>query len=114
LRRPLFSATRRPPPPPAPIRHEAPPPAPPEPPALTLVGVVADQRGALAFVKTRSPANTRSLRRGDDIEGWRLVEIGSRSIVLEREARKFTVALFTRRSLHSKVAAAPPRSSGGD
>lgn len=114
LRRPLFSATRRPPPPPAPIRHETPPPAPPEPPALTLVGVVADQRGMRAFVKSGTPAKTRSLSWGDDVDGWKVVEIAARRIVLEREARKFTIALFARRSLHSKIAATPTRSSSGD
>lgn len=115
LQRPLFAATRRPPPPPAPVIREDPPPAPPEPPALTLMGVVTDQRGTHAFVKSGSPTKTRSLSLGDDVEGWKVVEIAPRRIVLERETRKFAVALFTRRSGPSRIASTPPlRPSSGD
>lgn len=95
LRRPLFSASRRPPPPPptAALRDEAPPP-PPEPPRLTLMGVVTDWSGARALVKTGPPIRMRSLRRDDEIEGWRVVEIAPRRVVFGRDARRHVVALF--------------------
>ena len=96
LQRPLFSATRRPPPPaPAPMPREAPPPAPPEPPSLMLLGVVTDEQGARALVRPNPTAKIRSLRRGDEIEGWRVVEIGRQRIVIGRDARTSTVAMFT-------------------
>jgi len=111
IQRPLFSATRRPPPPPAPVRHEAPPPPPPEPPSFTLEGVVTDRRGTHAFVKSGPPTKIRSLWRGDEVEGWKVVEIASQRIVLERGASQFAVALFARRSRSSKT---PPRPSSGN
>jgi hypothetical protein len=95
VQRPLFAATRRPPAPPALIRHEAPPPPPPGPPSLTLVGVLIDAQGARALVRPNPTAKIRSLRRGDEIEGWTVVEIGRQRIVIGRDARTSAVAMFT-------------------
>lgn len=109
LRRPLFSATRRPPSPiAAPIRREPPPP--PEPPHFTLVGVVTDERGARALVKISPTAKIRGLRRGDEIDGWTVVEVGPRRIVIGRDARTSAVALFDSKSRPAKTASTRPSS----
>lgn len=110
LRRPLFAATRRPPPPAAAPSREAasPPPPPPSPPSLTLVGVVNDEKGQRAFVKAGPPAKVRSLQRGDEIEGWRVLEITAQRVLFERDARIHAVALFSPRSHSSRIASMPP------
>nr|WP_024881667.1 MULTISPECIES: hypothetical protein [unclassified Methylosinus]OAI26233.1 hypothetical protein A1351_02035 [Methylosinus sp. R-45379]TDX60033.1 general secretion pathway protein N [Methylosinus sp. sav-2] len=108
LQRPLFAATRRPPAPAAAPSRETPPPPPPSPPSLTLVGVVNDEKGHRAIVETGLPAKVRSLQRGDEIEGWRVLEIAAQRIVFERNARIHAVALFLPRSHSSRIASTPP------
>lgn len=112
LQRPLFAATRRPPAPAAAPSRETPPPPPPSPPSLTLVGVVKDEKGHRAIVETGQPAKARSLRPGDEIEGWRVLEIASQRIVFERSARLHAVALFAPRSHSSRIASTPPPLDG--
>ncbi|WP_051948975.1 hypothetical protein [Methylosinus sp. PW1] len=95
LRRPLFSATRRPPPsPPAVVHREAPPPPPPDPPPLTLVGVLADDQGPRAFVRTSPTAKIRILRQGEQVESWTVVEIWPQRIVIGRDTRTSVVSMF--------------------
>jgi hypothetical protein len=58
------------------------------------MGVVTDWSGARALVKTGPPIRMRSLRRDDEIEGWRVVDIAPRRVVFGRDARRHVVALF--------------------
>jgi general secretion pathway protein N len=93
--RPLFSASRLPPAlPPAPaarVRREPSRP-PPAPPALTLVGVVLDAEEARAVVRTGT-AIIRA-RIGDDIGGWTVTAIEPRRLLITRDDRSVSFALF--------------------
>jgi hypothetical protein len=97
--RPLFAPTRRPPPPP---RVEAEPePAPVEvkavavvePPPFDLVGAVIGPDKAFALLRNKSTSQVIRLRSGEDAEGWRVGEIGPRSVALERDGRRESLAL---------------------
>lgn len=94
--RPLFAPGRRPPPPPPPI-VAAPPPAPPPvpPPALVVLGIVDDGDGAQAMVRSASSDKILRARLGDDVEGWKVTQIDSRSVVLSHDVRSVTFAMFT-------------------
>jgi hypothetical protein len=81
--RPLFAPGRRPPAPPPPI-VAAPPPAPPPvpPPALVVLGIVDDGDVAQAMMRSTSSDKILRARLGDDVEGWKVTQIDSRSLVL--------------------------------
>jgi general secretion pathway protein N len=93
--RPLFSASRRPPALPpataAPVRRERSR-VPPAPPPLILVGVVLDAEEARAVVR----AGTAIIRAriGDDIGGWTVTAIEPRRLVISRDDRSVSFALF--------------------
>ena len=98
--RPLFAPTRRPPPPPH--VEAAPEPAPvevkavavvAEPPPFDLVGAVVGQGTAFALLRNKTTNEVRRLRPGEDDEGWRVGEIGLRSVALERDGRRESLAL---------------------
>ena len=93
--RPLFSPSRRPPaaPPPTVVVRAEPTPPPPAP-SLTLFGVVADQDGAHAVVRTASADRTVRVRIGDEIEGWKVEKIESRRLVLSLDGRSAVFTLF--------------------
>jgi hypothetical protein len=93
LRRPLFSATRRPPP--AVVHREPPPAPPPDPPPLVLVGVLADDQGPRAFVRTSPTAKIRILRQGEQFESWTVVEIRPQRMVIGRDTRTSVVTMFS-------------------
>ena len=91
LERPLFHPDRRP-------WVEAPaagiPAAPPaEAPAWSLLGTALD--GARSSALVRSPTLPRPvlLRRGDSLEGWRVQAILRGRVLLERDGRRFELAL---------------------
>ncbi len=98
--RPLFASTRRPPPPP---RVEAAPEPGPvelkavavvvEPPPFDLVGAVVGQGTAFALLRNKTTNEVVRLRPGEDAEGWRVGEIGVRSVSLERDGRHESLAL---------------------
>jgi hypothetical protein len=97
--RPLFASTRRRPiPPPAPIakQEEAPPPSPPaEPPTVALLGTVLSLNKTQSFALVR-PAQTNKTQHvsvGDEIETWKIAEIGARQIVLSLNDRLVTIKL---------------------
>jgi hypothetical protein len=98
--KPLFAPTRRPPAPPPPpppaVVRQAPPPPPPQPPALTFFGVVSEADGARALVRGPSNESLR-LRIGDEVEGWSVIEIDRRRLVLSLGERSETFSLFERR-----------------
>lgn len=95
--RPLFSPARRLPAAPEP---EPPPPvaAAPEPwapvPVLVLFGIVADQDGARAIVRTGASSGILRLRVGDTIEGWTVADIGRRDVTLRLGDRSESFGLF--------------------
>lgn len=95
LQRPLFSVTRRPPPPPPAVVHREAPPPPPDPPPLVLVGVLADDQGPRAFVRTSPTAKIRILRQGEQVERWTVVEIRSQRMVIGRDTRTSVVTMFS-------------------
>ena len=94
--RPLFAPNRRrlPPPPPA---VEAPPPPPPpvRPPALVVLGIVADGDGVQAMIRSAASDKILRVRIDDDVEGWKVTQIESRSVVLSHDERSVTFAMFT-------------------
>ena len=93
--RPLFSPTRRPTPPP-------PPPPPevaafavvPQPPNLQLFGIVVDDEGARAIVRSSNEKVDR-VQIGDDIGGWKVSQIEGRRLVLSLDGRFATFTLFS-------------------
>jgi len=93
--RPLFSPTRRPTPPPPP-----PPPEQPavavvaQPPNLTLVGIVVDDEGARAIIRSSATTADR-VQIGDDIAGWKVAQIDGRKMVLALDGRFATFTLFS-------------------
>jgi general secretion pathway protein N len=70
--RPLFSPTRRPtPPPPPPPAESAPVAVLPQPPNVQLFGIVVDDEGARAIVRSGTEKVDR-VQIGDDIGGWKV------------------------------------------
>jgi general secretion pathway protein N len=93
--RPLFSPTRRPTPPPPPPPPELPPVAVvPQPPNLTLVGIVVDDEGARALIRSSATKADR-VQIGDDIGGWKVAQIDGRKMVLSLDGRFATFTLFS-------------------
>jgi general secretion pathway protein N len=97
--RPLFVATRRAP---APMRAETPPPAPPPveekavalgPPPFDLIGAVVGKRESIALLRNKTTSEVLRLRPGEEAEGWRVGAVGLRSVALERDGRKESLAL---------------------
>ena len=109
--RPLFSPSRRPPPPPAARVEAPPPPAPPieekaaaiEPPPFDLVGAVVGEGVSYALLRNRTTSKVTRFRPGEDAEGWRVGVVSLRSVALERDGRKESLAL-----------AGPPATPQGD
>jgi general secretion pathway protein N len=94
--RPLFSPTRRPTPPPPPPPSEQPPVAVvPQPPNLTLVGIVVDDEGARALIRSSATKADR-VQIGDDIGGWKVAQIDGRRMVLSLDGRFATFTLFSK------------------
>jgi hypothetical protein len=91
--RPLFAPTRRPfapdPPPPPRVAESAPESPPPN---VTLVGVVKDASALQALL--RLGEKDLHVKIGDDLSGWKVAEIGERSLVLTLGARTVSLALF--------------------
>jgi hypothetical protein len=93
--RPLFSPTRRPtPPPPPPPSDAAPVAVVPQPPNLQLFGIVMDDEGARAIVRTGTEKVDR-VQIGDDIGGWKVSQIEGRRLVLSLDGRYATFTLFS-------------------
>jgi hypothetical protein len=104
--RPLFSPTRRPTPPPPPPPPEQPPVAVvPQPPNLTLVGIVLDDEGARALIRSSATKADR-VQIGDDIGGWKVAQIEGRRLVLSLDGRLATFTLFS-----NDNAEQPPRNA---
>jgi general secretion pathway protein N len=96
VRRPVFTASRRPYAPPAPA--PPPPAAAPEPerlPAeLRLLGVLIDADRRQVLLRTKQQPAGRWLKEGDSIEGWQLRSILADGAVLANRARSHELRLY--------------------
>jgi hypothetical protein len=105
--RPLFSPTRRPvPPPPPPPPEAAPVAVVPQPPNLQLFGIVVDDEGARAIVRSGAEKVDR-VQIGDDIGGWKVAQIEGRKLVLSLDGRLATFTLFSNEN-SQQAPPAPP------
>ena len=94
--RPLFAPSRRPTAPPPQVVDAPPlPPPPVPPPTLVVLGIVADGNGTQAIVRSGASDKILRARLGDDVEGWKVTQIDSRSLVLSHDERSVTFAMFT-------------------
>jgi hypothetical protein len=98
LARPLFAASRRKAAPNptsvAPPREE--PPDPPRPaPNVTLVGIISDPHGSQAVLRSGGSAKDTKKRVGDDVDGWKVTDIGKQNLTLTLEDRTVSIVLFT-------------------
>jgi hypothetical protein len=103
LERPLFNPGRagRPP---EPVRTEsevAAPELPPEPPApqaedFMLVAVAAGPSGRVAAVRLASTGDVLYLRPGQPVDGWTVLAVNDRSVVIGTAERNVEVTLFDR------------------
>jgi len=92
--RPLFSPTRRPVAPPPPVEQAPAVSAPPPPPSVTLFGIVLDDEGARAIVRSGADKVDR-VQIGDHIGGWMVSQIEGRRLVLSLHGRFATFTLFS-------------------
>jgi general secretion pathway protein N len=98
--RPLFSPSRQPtfPKPPAPAMPRialAPPPQPVQSPSVALFGIIVDAQGARALIGTGAADPIVGVRRGDDVNGWKVTAITKQSLVLSRADLSATFMLFS-------------------
>jgi hypothetical protein len=95
LKRPLFAPSRQAPAPsPAPVVQLDPPPAPPPEPAVTLLGTIVDGQSSQAILRADGAGKDRHVRLGDDVDGWKVVDIGERHMSLTLNDRTLSVDLF--------------------
>jgi hypothetical protein len=66
----------------------------PQPPNLTLVGIVVDDEGARALIRSSATKADR-VQIGDDIGGWKVAQIDGRKMVLSLDGRLATFTLFS-------------------
>jgi hypothetical protein len=83
---PLFSPSR------SPAVEGTTPAAPPVPPPL-VTGIVLGGGRAVALVKSANGGDTQMLHAGGAIDGWTIVGIASRQIVVSRAGAQQTIAL---------------------
>lgn len=96
--RPLFSPARRPPAPVAVVpstlirapRRETPPPA------IRLTGIVIGDAEEIAIVQRNQGAKPTNLRIDSMIDGWTVVAIHARDIVLKLDSRTITLRMVDR------------------
>jgi hypothetical protein len=92
--RPLFSPTRRPSPP---IVTAAPAPLPvqitAEKPPLVLIGTVVSDNEAIAVFRDQSTKRTVKLRTGLRLDGWALLTVNKKDVVLRKDNTTVSLAL---------------------
>ena len=96
--RPIFSSSRRPPPPavaPAtpPKLIAAPKPREPERPPLALVGTVASGEDGFGIFLDQSTKAALRLKVGENYQGWQLLSIQGREVVLVKDQQGVVLAL---------------------
>jgi len=100
LTRPLFAASRRKAAPNptsvAPPRQEPPDP-PRSAPNVTLVGIISDPNGSQAVLRSGGSAKDIRTRVGDNVDGWKVTDIGKQNLTLALEDRTVSVVLFTQK-----------------
>lgn len=94
VKRPLFRPTRRP------VEHVIPmeaqsDEAPAASPELTLLGVTSTPDGAVARIAI-AERTSRSLRKGEEIEGWRVQNLDGSSVTLTRNGKTIELKIFGR------------------
>jgi hypothetical protein len=110
--RPLFSARRRPqtqgqtPDDVEPVKDE------PIAAELTLLGVTSGPEGAMARIAT-SGKESRSVRQGEEIDGWNVQTIDGSSVVLAKGEETMTLTIFNRSGDNAAEVDAPANSDGG-
>lgn len=85
VERPLFSPTRRPPPP---AREPEAEPAESEvdtAPRFQLVGTVTRQQEVFALILQETGGSVRWATRGEEIDGWTIVEVGQNHLVVRQD-----------------------------
>ncbi|MCA6120293.1 hypothetical protein J6500_00015 [Bradyrhizobium sp. WSM 1704] len=94
--KPLFSPTRRPPPKPvAPVARQEPPPPPAPPPSVVVLGIVSENGGGRAAIRTAGTSDkVVRVRTGDDVDGWKVERIEPRRLVLTQGERSVDLAMF--------------------
>ncbi|HEY2532113.1 MAG TPA: hypothetical protein VGJ20_30005 [Xanthobacteraceae bacterium] len=112
--RPLFAPTRRPPPVVAVARQVVKPVITVAPPDVVLVGIVTDQEGARAVVRSNKSGKLIRAQSGDEIEGWKVTLIEPRRLVLSHDDRSVDLALFAAPAAGTETAASGtgPSSAG--
>lgn len=96
--RPIFSPSRRPPAPAVAAAPYVPPPAPPAPvvrqrPQLSLVGTISGDAQGFGIFMEQSGDKVVRLKTGETHQGWTLLEVGPRDIVLQKENQTVTLSL---------------------
>jgi hypothetical protein len=92
--RPLFTRGRRPPAALGAVHVAAPPPPPPPSPKLALFGILVEGGEASAVVRGAPAEKAVHVRVGDEIDGWKVVQIAERQIVLSQDDRSITFTMF--------------------
>jgi hypothetical protein len=112
--RPLFAPTRRPPPVVPVARRVVTPVTTVAPPDVVLVGIVTDQVGARAVVRSNKSGKLIRAQSGDEIEGWKVTLIEPRRMVLSHDDRSVNLALFAAPAAETGTAASDtgPNSDG--
>lgn len=98
--RPLFVPSRRAAaaaPLPAPVARRIEPAPPTPPPTVALYGIVLDNAGPRAIIRTGTASRVVRVRIGDDVGGWKVAGIEKRRLVLALNERSATFELFTGR-----------------
>ncbi len=107
--RPLFAPSRHKPPPPEkrPVVAVTPPPQPPPPPTVSLLGIVKEDDGTRAVLKSGGSDKVVRVRIGDDVGGWKIAEITARRVTLSLDDRTSVVGLFEAPSVRYYVPLRP-------
>jgi hypothetical protein len=61
---------------------------------VTLLGIVMDAEEARAIVQIAPANEVRRVRMGEDIGGWKVVQIEQRKLVLSLDSRSATFTMF--------------------
>ncbi|HWD28598.1 MAG TPA: hypothetical protein VG387_15610 [Rhizomicrobium sp.] len=86
--RPLFDAARRPI-----AEAQALDAASLAPPDVSLIGVIIGPRGAVALLRAADAPAAVTVRQGESIKGWELVQVTSDHVVLRTGVNTFTISI---------------------
>jgi hypothetical protein len=115
--RPLFSQSRRPfkpvplaPPSQVPVPLKVQPFATEMPPIQNLVlkGVMLNDENARALIASEANPSGAWIRKGEMIDGWRLIGVGANTVELEQMGRKAALKLYAHESMNELNPPAQP------